>query len=242
MANFSQLGISDFTMKSNIIGELSPILDVAVPRSQGWLLQHNEPIEMVLSTMETITPDATGAYTFELDHAMIDIPQMTDDRIIAVYDTVTESYLTIDSVDYEADEINVTDAVDGNECKVFYPFRDGIVQVAVTAPMGLGTVRLPLLNRGVANVHGVNQFLTTSPVKLREAPQSAGGNFGGWLLPETFRLQVLLKSTVPITTDTLARNYHISIPYRFTSWGQIAAVAPNARDAVLHQMVTAGGR
>lgn len=240
MASNSALRKRDFKMMRNIIDPptLSPILDVAVPRSQVWLLPHNRPFELLIATEETQTPTSSGEYVFELTHDTMGLPHLNDGATVAVYDTVQERYLTVEWFDPENDRIKVSDAVAGNPCKLFYPMKTGIVQIAIQAPMGMGGLRLPLFNRAINTVHGVNQYLSTSPLQLREAPAGAGGRFGGWIIPETYRLQVMVKSPVPVTTDERARNYHIYLPYRFDSVGNM----PRGYEEAVRQVMLTGGR
>lgn len=240
MASNSALRKRDFQQKRNITDPptLSPILDVAVPRSQVWLLPHNRPFELLIATEETQTPTSSGEYVFELTHDTMGLPHLSDNATVAVYDTVQQRYLTVEWFDPENERIKVSDAVEGNPCKLFYPMKTGIVQIAIQAPMGMGGLRLPLFNRAINTVHGVNQYLSTSPLYLREAPAGAGGRFGGWIIPETYRLQVMVKSPVPVTTDEKARNYHIYLPYRFDSVGNM----PRGYEEAVRQVMLTGGR
>lgn len=239
MASIASLRLSDFKMIRNITNPptLSPILDVAVPRSQVWLLPHNRPFEMLIAQEETQTPTTSGEYIFELTNDTMGLPHLPDNATVAVYDTVQEKYLTVEWFDPENDRIKVTDAVAGNPCKLFYPMKRGLVQIAIQAPMGMGALRLPVFNRSVNTIHGVNQYLSTSPLQLREAPLSAGGQFGGWIVPETYRLQILVQSDQQATADARARNYHVFIPYRIASVGQMP---PGYEEAVRQVMLTGG--
>lgn len=240
MASNSALRKRDFQQKANITDPptLSPILDVAVPRSQVWLLPHNRPFELLIATEETQTPTTSGEYVFELTNDTMGLPHLNDNATVAVYDTVQEKYLTVEWFDAENDRIKVVDAVAGNACKLFYPMKTGIVQIAIQAPMGMGGLRLPLFNRAINTVHAVDQYLSTSPLQLRESPAGAGGRFGGWIIPETYRLQVMVKSPVRVTTDERARNYHIYLPYRFDSVGNM----PRGYEEAVRQAMLAGGR
>lgn len=240
MASANLLRISDFQRKRNITDPptLSPILDVAVPRSQVWLLPHNTPFELIIATEESMTAGASGMFTFELLGDMMGAPHLNDNSLVAVYDTVQKKFLTLHSVDYENDKVTVSDAVDGNLCKVFYPMKYGQVQIAIQAPMGMGGLRLPLFNRAVNTIHGVDQYLSTSPLKLREAPRQSGGAFGGWIIPETYRLQVMLKSPVPASVDPLCKPFHISLPYRYAPVGAM----PRGYEEAVRQAMLTGGR
>src|SRR5690606_737834 len=200
---------------------LSPILDVAVPRSQVWMLPHKRPSELLIAHDENTTPILSWEYVFELTNDTMGLPHLSDAATVAVYDTVQERYLTVEWFDPENDRIKVSDAVAGNPCKLFYPMKHGLLQIAIQAPMGMGGLRLPLFNRAINTIHGVNQYLSTSPLELRETPLSAGGQFGGWIIPETYRLQIMVQSDKRVTADERARNYHVFIPYRFTSVGQM---------------------
>lgn len=239
MASTSALRLRDFKLVRNIVDPptLSPILDVAVPRSQVWLLPHNRPFEMLIAQEETQTPETSGEYVFELTKDTMGLPHLSDNATVAVYDTVQKKYLTVEWFDPENDRIKVTDAVAGNECKLFYPMKHGLVQIAIQAPMGMGGLRLPLFNRAVNTIHGVNQYLSTSPLQLREAPLSAGGQFGGWIIPETYRLQIMIQSDKRVTTDERARNYHVFIPYRYAS---VSQMPPGYEEAVRQVMLTGG--
>jgi len=239
MASTAVLRLRDFKMMRNIVDPptLSPILDVAVPRSQVWLLPHNRPFEMLIAQEETQTPDASGEYVFELTKDTMGLPHLKDSATVAVYDTVQERYLTVEWFDPENDRIKVSDAVAGNPCKLFYPMKHGLLQIAIQAPMGMGGLRLPLFNRAINTIHGVNQYLSTSPLQLREAPMSAGGQFGGWIIPETYRLQIMVQSDKQVTTDRRARNYHVFIPYRIAS---VSQMPPGYEEAVRQVMLTGG--
>ena len=227
MASFTRLTKRDFTQRVNINNPatLSPILDVAVPRGQVWLLGHNDPMEMTVITQELFAgadaPNA-AAFQFQLNNEITDIPHLIDSQVVAVFDTVTGAYLTIDSVDYENDTVTVDDATPGNDCIVFYPFKRGNIRIAIQAPVGMGSLMLPIFSRGLNGIHTVDQYQTTSPLKLRDNT-NFGGNFGGWVVPETYRLQVLLNSAIPATTHPAARNYHISIPYKHAPQGAFPA-------------------
>lgn len=240
MASNSALRKRDFQQKRNITDPptLSPILDVAVPRSQAWLLPHNRPFELLIATEETQEAEANGEYTFQLTQDTMGLPHLRDSATVCVYDTVQKKHLTVTAFDAETNKIMVSDAVSGNTCKLFYPMKTGIVQIAIQAPMGMGGLRLPLFNRAINTVHAVDQYLSTSPLQLRESPAGAGGRFGGWIIPETYRLQVMVKSTVQVTTDENARNYHIYLPYRFDSVGNM----PRGYEEAVRQVMLTGGR
>lgn len=240
MASTSALRLRDFQMKRNIIDPptLSPILDVAVPRSQAWLIPHNQPFEMLIAQEETQTPTTSGEYTFDLVNDTMGLPHLNDNATVAVYDTEQKRYLRVEWFDPEGDRIKVSDAVAGNACKLFYPMKQGLVQIAIQAPMGMGGLRLPLFNRAINTIHAVDQYLSTSPLQLREAPHGAGGQFGGWVIPETYRLQVMVQSDKRVTTDEKARNYHIYLPYRFVSVGKM----PEGYEEAVRQVMLTGGR
>src|SRR5690606_38869007 len=142
---------------------LSPILDVAVPRSQVWLLPHNRPFEMLIAQEETQTPITSGEYVFELTNDTMGLPHLSDAATVAVFDTVRGRYLTVEWFDPENDLIKLSDAVTGIPCNLFYPMKHGLLQIAIQAPMGMGGLRLPLFNRAINTIHGVNQYLSTSP-------------------------------------------------------------------------------
>lgn len=239
MAIQNILRVRDFNRKPNVIDPplLTPVLDMQVPRGEHMLLPHNQPFEMVLPQEETHTPNASGEYTFTLTNTFMDVPHLTDQEVVYVYDTVAEKFLTVLSVDYENKKVTVADAVSGNECKVFVPLSQGLVQIAVIAPVGFGSLRMPLFNRAINAVHGVNQYLATSPLRLREAPSQVGGQYGGWLIPETFRLQVLVTSKQRVTTDPAAKNYILNLHYRVAPASQFPS---GTVDAVMAMMTNQG--
>lgn len=242
MASFNALRKSDFTAKTNVTQpepEFSTILYKRVPRSQAWLLPHNKPLRMQFVTQESHTPNANGNYTFQLTGDMMDLPHLNDNDVVKVWDVDASKYLTITDVDYENNEVTVSDATNGNACLVFYPFTRGTIRIVLRAPQAMGDASGPIFNRSVRDIHGVDQGLATSPLLIREAPRQAGGLFGGWVLPETWQLQFLLKSDVTISNHERAVNYRIWFPYRFAPVGQMPR---GYETGVLESLIQLGGR
>lgn len=241
MAQKSILTLADFGRKANIIDppHWSPILDVAVPRSQAWLIETNSQLKLRIPTAETFEAEGDGTVIYQLQGAIIDCPHVSDEVAIKAYDKTAGKYLEIRSVDYENKTVEVEGNVSGNEVTIYFPFADGALRMAVVAPMGMAVLEMPIFNYPLSFIHGINQYLGTSGLKINPPMDELLRQFGGVVIPEQFRFQLQVKSKTRVTLDTQADNYMVEIPYRFAPY---AEMPQGIKQAVLGNMVQLGGR
>lgn len=223
----SLLTVTDFTKQAYIDGRLSEILTYEVPRSQVVLLPSDEKLQLMVPAQFEVASDANGTDEYLVGEPIANSAGIVNYGEVSVWDEDAQKYLTVSSVDYGAGKVTVSDATSGNTVHIFYPpaSNAAVLRIDLFPPMGHSSFGVPVFMRSFRTTFIVDQTSEYSPVTLRRAGGQMQQLHGGWVVPETWGIHLMVeKYSKPtsgytaggthhgITTSDKADNYVVEIP------------------------------
>lgn len=193
----------DFTLTRGTSGSDSVVAEFSAPRPLA--LRNDKPVKLVVPARETFTEDGTAnTETLNLTYDIIESTNSTD---VVVRDESTGDYLTVSSVDYANNTVDVSTNGNANTLAVVYiASNPGKVRVQKQAPKSQGRVEETLFdeNNKIVNVRDQQQ----TPFHL-EATESDLQR----VIPEDFAIQ--LEVNLPYVADLDYRNAVLQLPAEY---------------------------
>jgi hypothetical protein len=193
-------------LKTNIPDMWSEVAQWKVPRGYFAQFTTNQGINLYFATAVIKTHGGTGVETFDLnaDAPVIDSAARTDDLTAKAYATGDNSELTVSSIDYVNNQVDVDHNVN-EEIKIVYLPTGGAARINVYRPSS-GVQSFNLFEKAVATLHSMEQDNTDSLLTLDD-PFPA---------PAKYLVKVELNAPFEIEWSEGLRNTisHMSVPFR----------------------------